>query len=113
MWGLLPPLGPPRVFPFFVSGLVLWWGIGAGIQFSPRETALVHDYAKAAQLTLIKGDKKVEVPRGGGPSRTSGSPWLWTLAVTLGGRRFLYVCNCFFFGLVVFEGRGVIMESCV
>eukprot|EP00622_Pseudochattonella_farcimen_P001602 FR736338.1.p2 GENE.FR736338.1~~FR736338.1.p2 ORF type:complete len:114 (-),score=31.83 FR736338.1:484-825(-) len=50
-----------------------------------------------APITPHKREQKLELPRGGGRSRTSGSPWLWTLGVTHCGRFFFFFFFFFFF----------------
>eukprot|EP00622_Pseudochattonella_farcimen_P001515 FR736236.1.p2 GENE.FR736236.1~~FR736236.1.p2 ORF type:complete len:127 (-),score=35.27 FR736236.1:483-863(-) len=63
-------------------------------------------FPPSGQLTPIKGNKKLELHGGGGRSRTSGSLWLWTLAVTHCGRFFFFFFFFFFFvSVVLFRSR--------
>eukprot|EP00622_Pseudochattonella_farcimen_P004663 FR740094.1.p2 GENE.FR740094.1~~FR740094.1.p2 ORF type:complete len:116 (-),score=27.94 FR740094.1:745-1092(-) len=82
------PLGPPPgFFPFLVSGFGSLGGIWEpDNKFPTRKQVMPMIYAKGGNLTFIKGNKSWSSHRGGGRSRTSGSPWFWTLAVTHCGR---------------------------
>eukprot|EP00622_Pseudochattonella_farcimen_P000459 FR734957.1.p2 GENE.FR734957.1~~FR734957.1.p2 ORF type:complete len:128 (-),score=40.28 FR734957.1:808-1191(-) len=69
MWEVsFSSFGPPPAFPLFGFPLCIVWGDwGAGNQFPPRKQLMAHDYAQAGNLTLNKGNKKLEVHRGGRP----------------------------------------------
>eukprot|EP00622_Pseudochattonella_farcimen_P005900 FR741607.1.p2 GENE.FR741607.1~~FR741607.1.p2 ORF type:complete len:175 (-),score=26.75 FR741607.1:437-961(-) len=84
---------PPPAFTLYASRLVCCGEMGAGKKFHTGNS-YDHDYAKRAN-NPHKREQKLELHRGGGRSRTSGSPWLWTLAVTHCGRFFFF----FFFFL--------------
>eukprot|EP00622_Pseudochattonella_farcimen_P000452 FR734949.1.p2 GENE.FR734949.1~~FR734949.1.p2 ORF type:complete len:106 (-),score=41.75 FR734949.1:393-710(-) len=51
----------------------------------------------SAQLTLTKGNKSWSSTAVAAALETSGSPWLWTLAVTHCGRLFFFFFFFFFF----------------
>eukprot|EP00622_Pseudochattonella_farcimen_P003952 FR739238.1.p3 GENE.FR739238.1~~FR739238.1.p3 ORF type:complete len:146 (-),score=45.03 FR739238.1:734-1171(-) len=70
---------PPGFYLFIVFRLCLVWGnLGGGKHFPTGKQVMAHDSPKAANLPLTKRDKKLEFPRGGGRSRTRGSPvWPW------------------------------------
>eukprot|EP00622_Pseudochattonella_farcimen_P008008 FR744150.1.p2 GENE.FR744150.1~~FR744150.1.p2 ORF type:complete len:150 (-),score=23.09 FR744150.1:487-936(-) len=76
--------------------------LGSGLPIFPQENSYDHGLPQAAQLTLHKGEQKLELPRGAGRSRTSGSPGLWTLAVTHCGRFFFFF---FFFSFIRIYSR--------
>eukprot|EP00622_Pseudochattonella_farcimen_P006405 FR742206.1.p2 GENE.FR742206.1~~FR742206.1.p2 ORF type:complete len:142 (-),score=78.24 FR742206.1:838-1263(-) len=66
----VPSFGaPPGVFHlFFFPGLYCWGGnLGGDYNFSPGKQAMARVFAQAPKLNLHKGNKKVEVPPGGGP----------------------------------------------
>eukprot|EP00622_Pseudochattonella_farcimen_P000856 FR735432.1.p2 GENE.FR735432.1~~FR735432.1.p2 ORF type:complete len:121 (-),score=32.31 FR735432.1:311-673(-) len=51
----------------------------------------------SGQLTLTKGNKSWSSTAGAAALENSGSPWLWTLAVTHCGRLFIIFFFFFFF----------------
>eukprot|EP00622_Pseudochattonella_farcimen_P001427 FR736116.1.p2 GENE.FR736116.1~~FR736116.1.p2 ORF type:complete len:100 (-),score=29.76 FR736116.1:469-768(-) len=72
---------------------VSWWELRADNNFT-QETAMTM-ITPSAQLTLTKREQKLELHRGGGRSRTSGSPWLLDLGCH--SLRPLFFCLFFFF----------------